>query len=147
MENNKIVPTKIHLTQIKWIKKNTVLAKKTNSATPSYDIKVAHNMMHNIDKEVVKIKLFLDVNAVVDNKVLNQGGNYELDFLFKIDDLKDHYQITNEKPLFSGLFVCTLLSISYSTLRGMLLTLWKDTPMNAVIIPVIDVTDLLKSKR
>ena len=147
MENNKIVPTKIHLTQIKWIKENTVLAKKTNSVALSFDIKVAHNMMHNIDKEVVKIKLFLDVNAELNNKAVNQGGNYELDFLFKVEDLKDHYQITNEKPLFSGLFVCTLLSISYSTLRGMLFNLWQNTAMNAIIIPVIDVTDLLKSKR
>ena len=41
-------------------------------------------MMHNLEKELVKIRLFLDVNAVVDDKPINQGGNYEIDFFFKI---------------------------------------------------------------
>ena len=103
--------------------------------------------MHNLEKELVKIRLFLDVNAVVDDKPINQGGNYEIDFFFKIEDLQDHYQINNEKPLFSGLFVSTLLAISYSTLRGMMFTLWKDTYLKSVILPIINVPDLLKSKK
>ena len=102
---------------------------------------------HNLEKELVKIRLFLDVNAVVEEKPINQGGNYEIDFFFKIEDLKDHYQINNEKPLFSGLFVSTLLAISYSTLRGMMFTLWKDTYLKSVILPVINVPDLLKNKK
>lgn len=146
MDNSKIIPSKIHLTNIKNIKENTVLFDGKLDTKPTYDIKVAHNMMHNLEKEIVKIRLFLDINAVIDDKPINQGGNYEIDFFFKIEDLKDHYQINNEKPLFSGLFVTTLLAISYSTLRGMMFTLWKDTYLKSVILPVINVPDLLKSK-
>jgi uncharacterized protein (DUF2344 family) len=146
MDNNAIIPSKIHLTSIKTIKENTVLFEGKLDSNPTYDIKVAHSMMHNLEKEIVKIRLFLDVNAVVDDKPINQGGNYEIDFFFKIEDLKDHYQINNEKPLFSGLFVSTLLAISYSTLRGMMFSLWKDTFLKSVILPVINVPDLLKSK-
>jgi uncharacterized protein (DUF2344 family) len=147
MENNAIIPSKIHLTSIKTIKENTVLFDGKLDVKPTYDIKVAHNMMHNLEKEIVKIRLFLNVNAVVDDKPINQGGNYEIDFFFKIEDLNDHFQINNEKPLFSGLFVTTLLAISYSTLRGMMFTLWKDTYLKSVILPVINVPDLLKSKK
>lgn len=146
MDNSNIIPSKIHLTNIKTEKENTILFDGKLAEKPTYDIKVAHSMMHNLEKELVKIRLFLDVNAVVDNKPINQGGNYEIDFFFKIEDLKDHYQINNEKPLFSGLFVTTLLAISYSTLRGMMFTLWKDTYLKSVILPVINVPDLLKSK-
>lgn len=146
MDNSKIIPSKIHLTNIKTEKENTILFDGKLDAKPTYDIKVAHNMMHNLEKELVKIRLFLDVNAIVDDKPINQGGNYEIDFFFKIEDLKDHYQINNEKPLFSGLFVSTLLAISYSTLRGMMFTLWKDTYLKSVILPIINVPDLLKSK-
>ena len=128
-------------------KENTVLLDGKLDSKPSFDIKIAHNMMHNLDKELVKIRLFLDVSSVVDNQTINQGGNYEIDFFFKVEDLKDHYQINNEKPLFSGLFVITLLAISYSTLRGMMFALWKDTYLKSVILPVINVPDLLKSKR
>lgn len=146
MDNSNIIPSKIHLTNIKTEKENTILFDGKLAEKPTYDIKVAHSMMHNLEKELVKIRLFLDVNAVVDNKPINQGGNYEIDFFFKIEDLKDHYQINNEKPLFSGLFVTTLLAISYSTLRGLMFALWKDTYLKSVILPVINVPDLLKSK-
>ena len=147
MDNSKIIPSKIYLTNIKTEKENTILFDGKLAVKPTYDIKVAHSMMHNLEKELVKIRLFLDVNAVVDDKPINQGGNYEIDFFFKIEDLQDHYQINNEKPLFSGLFVSTLLAISYSTLRGMMFTLWKDTYLKSVILPIINVPDLLKSKK
>ncbi len=146
MDNTQIIPSKIHLTNIKKVKENTFLFDGKLDIKPTYDIKVAHNMMHNLEKELVKIRLFLDINAVASNKPINQGGNYEIDFFFKIEDLKDHYQINNEKPLFSGLFVTTLLVISFSTLRGMMFELWKDTYLKSVILPVINASDLLKSK-
>lgn len=147
MDNNEIVPSKIHLNNIRWEKENTFLVSEKLEKKPTYDINIAHNIMHNLEKEVVKIRLFLDVSAVIDEKTINQGGSYEVDFFFKIEDLKDHYQINNEKPLFSGFFVCTLLGISYSTLRGMVFTLWKDTFLSSIILPVIAVPDLLKSKK
>jgi hypothetical protein len=147
MENAQIVPSKIHLTNIKTVKENTVLYNGNLNPKPIYDIQVSHSMMHNLDKELVKIRLYLDVSAEINEKTINQGGNYEIDFFFKIEDLKDHYQINNEKPLFGGVFVCTLLAISYSTLRGMMFTLWKDTYLNSLILPIINVPDLLKSKR
>lgn len=147
MENAQIVPSKIHLTNIKTVKENTVLYNGKLEAKPKYDIQVSHSMMHNLDKELVKIRLYLDVNAEINGKTINQGGNYEIDFFFKIEDLKDHYQINNEKPLFGGVFVCTLLAISYSTLRGMVFNLWRDTYLNSLILPIINVPDLLKSKR
>jgi len=146
MDNSKIIPSKIHLTNIKTEKENTFLFDGKLDVKPTYDIKVAHNMMHNLEKEIVKIRLFLEVNAVVNDKPINQGGTYEIDFFFKIEDLKDHYQINNEKPLFIGILVSTLLAISYSTLRGLTFMLWKDTFLKSVILPVINVPDLLKSK-
>lgn len=147
MDNIQIIPSKIHLTNIKTIKEDTFLLNEKLNAKPTYDIKVAHSMMHNLEKELVKIRFFLDVTAVVDAKTIKQGGNYEIDFFFKIEDLTNHYQINNEKPLFSGHFVTTLLAISFSTLRGMMFAQWKDTYLQSVILPVINAADLLKSKR
>lgn len=146
MENAQIIPSKIHLTNIKTVKENTVLFNGKLQVKPTYDIQVSHSMMHNLDKELIKIRLYLDVSADINGQTINQGGNYEIDFIFKIEDLKDHYQINNEKPLFGGLFVCTLLAISYSTLRGMVFNLWRDTYLNSLILPIINVPDLLKSK-
>jgi len=144
---NQIFPEKIHLNQIHWIVKNTVILEKKLLNNPTYDFKIAYNMMHNLEKEIVKIRLFIDVNGIIKEKPINQGGNYEIDFLFQIDDLQNQFQIVEEKPVFSGLFVTTLLAISYSTLRGMFFELWKDTVLHGVILPVISVPELFKSKR
>jgi hypothetical protein len=147
MNENQIVPSKIHLTNIKWEKENTIIFEDKLKKNPIYDVMVSHNMMHNLEKEAVKIRLFVDVKGIFNEQNINQGGNYEVDFFFKIEDLKDHFQITNDKPLFSGAFVSTLLGISYSTLRGMLFTSWKNTHLNNVILPVLATADLLKSRR
>ena len=144
---NVIVPEKIHLVQVNWIKENTNLVEEKLDGNPTYDFQVAHNMMHNLEKEIVKIRLYVDMNGEINEKTIDQGGNYEVDFIFKIDDFEDQYTVEEDKPIFNGAFVATLLGISYSTLRGMLLTIWKDTKLKSVILPVIAVPELLKSKR
>lgn len=148
MENsNQIIPEKIHLIQIKWIKENTIVLQDKLSKNPVYNFSIAHNMMHNLEKEIVKIRLFLDMNGAIDDKEISQGGNYEVDFLFQIDDLQNHFQMIEDKPVFNGFFVATLLGICYSTIRGMLFSTWKDTVLNGVVLPVISVPELLNSKR
>lgn len=146
-DSNQIIPEKIHLNQIKWIKEDTIISQDKLSKNPVYNFSIAHNMMHNLEKEIVKIRLFVDMSGDIDGKEINQGGNYEVDFLFQIDDLKNHFQILEDKPVFNGLFVATLLGICYSTIRGMLFSTWKETILNGVILPVISVPELLNSKR
>lgn len=146
-DSNQIIPEKIHLIQIKWIKEDTVIVQDKLSKNPVYNFSIAHNMMHNLEKEIVKIRLFVVMSGAIDGKEINQDGDYEVDFLFQIDDLKNHYQILEDKPIFNGIFVATLLGICYSTIRGMLFSAWKDTIFNGVILPVISIPELLKSKR
>lgn len=144
---NTIIPEKIHLIQIHWSKQHNVLSEQRFTKNPSYNFQMAHNMMHNLEREIVKIRLFLDMSGEIDGKTINQGGNYEVDFLFQIDDMKDQYQIMDNKPVFNSQFVGTLLAISFSTMRGMLFTTWKDTVLGGVILPVIPIPELLKSTR
>jgi hypothetical protein len=145
--SNSILPENIHLTQIIWVKENTFLLAEQLTQNPTYTFSMAHNMMHNLEKEVVKIRLFVDMQGYIDTTEIRQGGSYEMDFIFKIDAMTNQYQIIDEKPVFNGLFVSTLLGISYSTLRGILFNIWKETVLNGVILPVISVHDLLKSNR
>jgi hypothetical protein len=37
--------------------------------------------MYNLEKEVVKIRFFWDVNAFINKTPIEQGGSYEVDFL------------------------------------------------------------------
>lgn len=71
MENKAIIPSKIHLTNIKVIAENTILVDKKVGVIPSYDIQIAHNMMHNLEKELIKIRLFLDISGQLNEKSIN----------------------------------------------------------------------------
>ncbi len=144
---NQIIPEKIHLNQIHWIVQKMFVLEKKLSKKPTYDFKMNYNVMHNLEKEIVKIRLFIEVNCEINDKTIKQGGNYEVDFIFQIDDMKHQYEIKEDKQVFSGLFISTLLAISYSTLRGMFVEVWKDTVFQGVILPVISIPDLFKSKR
>ena len=144
---NSILPENISLNQIIWVKEHTFLLTEQLTQNPTYTFSMAHNMMHNIEKEVVKIRLFVDMQGYIDTAKIKQGGSYEIDFIFKINTLADQYQTQNNRLVFNGFFVSTLLGISYSTLRGVLFNAWKDTVLKGVILPVISVNDLLKSTR
>lgn len=143
---NTVVPENIHLIQINWVKENTIFSTEKLEVSPNYDFQITHTMMHNLDNEIVKIGIFVNMIGEVKNKPINQGGNYEVDFIFKIDQLQSYYQLVENKPLFEGVFVGTLLGISYSTIRGMLFNSWRNTVLEKVILPVVPVQELLKSK-
>ena len=50
------------------------------------------------------------------------------------------------KQVFTGQFVGTLVAICYSTLRGLVYTKLNETNLNGFIIPIIDPNEILKYK-
>jgi hypothetical protein len=144
---NVIIPENIHLIQINWIKENTVVIPEKMDVNPIYNFQITHTMMHNLEKEIVKIGIFVDMKCELNGKQIYQGGSYEADFVFKVDQLQSYYQLIENKPLFEGAFVGTLLGISYSTIRGMLYSSWQKAELGNVILPVISIQELMKSKR
>jgi hypothetical protein len=146
--DNTIVPENIHLLQVYWIKENPIIHSENEELLPGYNFQINYSMMHNLEKEIVKIGIFIDIaREMTSQPMQEQNGNYEIDFIFKIDQLASHFQLTDGNPLFDGMFVGTLLGISYSTTRGMLLTSWRNSVMKKVILPVISIQELLKNKK
>lgn len=145
--SNVLIPENIHLIQIDWIKENTVVIPEKMDVHPTYNFQITHAMMHNLEKEIVKISIFVDMKCELNGKQIYQGGSYEVDFIFKVDQLQSYYQLIEDKPLFEGTFVGTLLGISYSTIRGMLYSSWQKAELGKVILPVISIQELMKSKR
>lgn len=144
---NVIIPENIHLIQINWIKENTDVIPEKMDVNPIYNFQITHTMMHNLEKEIVKIGIFVDMKCELNGNLIYQGGSYEADFVFKVDQLQSYYQLIENKPLFEGAFVGTLLGISYSTIRGMLYSSWQKSELGKIILPVISIQELMKSKR
>lgn len=138
-----IDPLKIHLTNIVKVTE-TISSECHNHTVQELDVNIAHKMMHNLEQK--KVKLNMQIAFLCKGKHEQQLAVFSYDFYYTVDDLESHYQLTNEKPLFDGLFVSTLLAIAYSTIRGILFNQFSEPPLKGIILPVINVPDLLKTQ-
>ena len=136
-----IDPLKIHLTNIVKVAE-TIFPSCANRKADELEMDVKHQMMHNLAEK--KVKLNMQIAFLCQHQPGEKLAIFDYDFFYEIDDLEIHYQLANEKPLFDGLFVATLLGMTYSTVRGLVFQQFIDTPLKNVILPVINVPDLMK---
>lgn len=140
-----IIPENIHLIAIQRLKEYTTNDMK--EIAHELEFQIQFNMLHNLEKEIVNIRLYLLLNEINKQNKIKEVGNYEIDFIFKVNGLSEHYQLNNEVPMFAGNFVGTLLAISYSTLRGMLFDILKKTKFENTILPVISIQKLMEQRK
>lgn len=136
-----IDPHKIHLTNIVKVT-DTISPDCQNHKTEELGVDISHQMMHNLVEK--KVKLNMQIAFLCHNQSKEKVAVFAYDFFYTIDNLELHYQKANGKPLFDGLFVSTLLGMTYSTIRGILFQKLTEPPLNNIILPVINVPDLLK---
>lgn len=100
----------------------------------------AQSTKHNI--KIRSFKITLSIILECDSKVV---AEYVYDFFFEIDNIID-FLTDEDKQIFSGNLIGTLLSIAYSTMRGIAHVKLSETDLDGFTLPVIDPNVLLKSK-
>ena len=138
-----IDPLKIHLTNIVKVTES-VSTDCQNHNPDELNVGASYSMMHNLVEHKVKLNMIIEI--LCDKNPDDRIAFFSYDFFYTIDDLESHYQIVNNKPLFDGMFVTTLLGIAYSTIRGILFNQFTEAPLKNILLPVINVPDLLKNK-
>tara|TARA_R110000868_G_scaffold99603_2_gene274056 strand:+ start:413 stop:847 length:435 start_codon:yes stop_codon:yes gene_type:complete len=144
MKEIKIIPENINLFYIKVNESNINDSDKIQSL--NFNVNVAHNIQNNLTDERIKVELILDIKST---DLKNQfSANFNIEFHYKIIDLKDFYSLSTEDkgPVFSGVFMSTLIGISFSTARGMIYERLSKTNMRNVILPVIAPSKILFKK-
>lgn len=136
-----IDPLKIHLTNIVKVT-DTISTECQNHKNEELAMDIVHQMMHNLEQK--KVKLNMQIAFLCNHQPAEKLAVFAYDFLYTVEDLELHYQMANDKPLFDGVFVSTLLGMTYSTIRGILFQQLTEAPLNNIILPVINVPDLLK---
>lgn len=133
-----IVPEKIHLVKVMT---NNFFIDDAVSNTEDIDIKMGQKTMHNLQNSTVKITLSIDLSTQGRNV-----ANFLNDSFFYIENLSDYIVNDSKKVEFNGSFIATLISIAYSTLRGILLEKCKDTVLKDFSLPIINPNKLLHTK-
>jgi hypothetical protein len=139
----KIDPEKIQIINIKTLKGNIDDGSETDPTTiTGYRFKTDLAIALNLEEKIVGLKLTIHIETLDKNKhELDIKASYTHEFVFRVENLEDFVDPKEEdekEENIDPLLIGTLAGIAYSTLRGIIITRTQGTPLNAVILPVID---------
>ncbi len=102
----------------------------------------------NADDNIIGLQLVVAIEARdKDNKPLNVRGSYTHEIVFRVEGLMEFLDKVESDNIprynIDGALGSTLVSIAYSTVRGIIYTRTQGTSLGSVILPVIDPKKLM----
>lgn len=146
-----IVPEKIQLQKVSVFKANLETSYDFLNApvgVEDFEIAISPEQAHNLNEDRVRIRLFIALDGK-DRSGSKVGlkAEYGIEFHYRVEDMKGFFRVrTDEKVEQDLTFASTLVSISISTARGIILERTQGTPLNGVILPIMDVPKILIKK-
>jgi hypothetical protein len=119
-----------------------------NQVTPTrIDAQIGHETRVNPDSNFLGIRLNIKLNALDDNdQDLGLKAQYLIQFGYTIVNLKELVQTDAEELNIDPQLHTTIISISYSTARGIILERTQGSYFNGVLLPILNPSDIIKSK-
>ncbi len=145
---SKIKPELIHITSITVLKSNIETTESyIDDPVEFKNIKVqcAQDSAFNFDDNAVRVRIDISLISVDENdEPIGLNAEYTIEFIFIVEnfdefviDMEDHKEV-------EGILGNTIMSIAYSTARGMVLERTQGTYFNGIILPVIDPKSIIK---
>lgn len=146
--SSKVSSEKITLTNVQMLEGSvkTSLEFRAHGRQPEhYHFSLDREFLFNPEQSMVVVQLSIALSGLAEDgqSPLGINAKYEYQFFFGIENMDDF--ISNDKVIHPQL-VTTLLSIAYSTLRGIILERTSSTFLGAVILPVVSPLKLLKDE-
>jgi len=149
MSNEKIIdPEKIHLINIKTIKGNINADSDVDvNLISGHEFSFELGTGVNENDNVIGINLLVNIEAKDSaDKILPVSGSYTHEIIFIVDNLK-YFLVPDESDpkhyKVDGGLGSTIVSIAYSTIRGIIFTRTQGTSLGSVILPVINPKKLM----
>ncbi|RZK01776.1 MAG: hypothetical protein EOO46_19285 [Flavobacterium sp.] len=98
-----------------------------------------------LEEELVKCDLYIDVTTQSEElNVLEAKGTFLLSYIIKVEGLSELTKLKGDVMDLHPDLAISLSSITYSTSRGVLITRLQGTPLQNMILPVVDPLKLLE---
>ena len=146
-EQEKVIPDKIHLIRAKTIAgflnhAEDIDDDEIKGFSSSFNFTTAYS----IESKRIKNTLSIDINAEKENISIELEAGYTVEFTFEIDNLEELSEKQEDGTVKISIHLAaTLAGVCYSTLRGIVLTRTQGTPLNGMIMPVINPYTLLNN--
>lgn len=143
-----IIPEKIHIKSIRILSGNINADPlfDTNKVT-GYDVQYAIYDEFYPNEKSFKFILSVYITAVSDNNLqLGAKGEYNIEYILRVENIDDYIMKSDRSSaiVLHNILLHTLLSIVYSTSRGIVLSRTQGTSIDGVVLPVIDTNTLLR---
>ncbi|MCD9853947.1 hypothetical protein LUD75_04485 [Epilithonimonas sp. JDS] len=102
-------------------------------------LKIGQNIAHNIEEAKIKIELHIRLES-------NESGDFaefDITCFFTIDNSENYLMDFENEKVFHPQLITTLLSISFSTSRGIVFEKLRNTEWKETILPIISPVKLL----
>ena len=76
--------------------------------------------------------------------LLPVSGRFRLHLVFRVLDLEQYLEPQEDGPQPSQELILTLISVAYSTARGLIASKTADTVLREFVLPLLDVRDMVK---
>jgi len=130
---------KIHVLSIKTLSGNIECGPDADaSAIASHEFSFGLGTGLNPEDNIVGLKLVVEIEARdKKDRPLPIKGSYTHEMIFRVDNLEEFIENNGTEDIIDGLLGSTLVSIIYSTVRGIIYSRTQGTSLGVVIIPVI----------
>ena len=150
METQKLLkgivePEKIHLLGVNIINAQVNSLSSDVVGWDELTLNMASNTLFN-EEYLCRLSLILDMEKVDENGIKLIKANFAIDFDFQIENIMELIVIeegTNKIVKAARELGLSLMAIAYSTTRGIILTRTAGTVLNGLILPVVDISNLL----
>jgi|JI9StandDraft_2_1071091.scaffolds.fasta_scaffold151766_3 hypothetical protein len=149
-ESKKIVPDKINIIGIKILGGNiTSDSNVQGEIIKSYQVQFGVSDELNFEEKKFRFLFNVNIDALDEGEnLIGVNGQYNVEYIFYIDNLEYYVSSADHEKkniVFHDILPYTLLSIVYSTSRGIVLSRTTGTILEGVILPVINVQDLMRT--
>lgn len=145
--NEKFDPGKVSIIEIKFIKGQIDAPESYSPDTvKEYKINNTLELAFNITEKLAKSEYKVDIETISSNSNnIEAKGSFNIIFIFRIDNLEELAKLTKDNLVdLDPALGNALVSITYSTARGLLINKVSGTPLEKFILPVIDPNTLIK---
>ncbi len=145
-----IIPEQIHMLKVNLIKGNLDSEEGflANPVEPEgLEVNISNQFRFDLEEKRVLIRLTVNISGLnADKKPLGITAAYALDFFFVVDNMTDFITQENKDVKVADILGATLLGISISTARGILLERTHGTFFDGFMLPVVDPMKLLREQ-
>ena len=145
---SKINPDLIRLFQVKVYKSivnptEEYLDKPINPA--NFRVSYSQNLAFNFELKNIRIRLEILLDGIDEKEqMVGIQGDFGIEFHFHIENFEEFHETKEGENKINIILGTTLLSIAFSTARGIILERTQNTLLNGILLPVIDPNTLIK---